>query len=88
MFFALGQYEPTVMLSESETFVKGRKAMGRRWQTLRFSIANSQQVLPLPKVALECDALGELKGRDQASLDGELQQPVVQKRYAFFGGST
>ncbi len=34
-----------------------------------FSIANPQKFLPLPEVALEADALGNLKGRDDASLD-------------------
>ena len=31
-----------------------------------FSIANPQKFLPLPEVALEADALGNLKGRDDA----------------------
>jgi hypothetical protein len=36
----------------------------------KFSIANPQQMLPLAKVATEAHAFGNLKGRDQASLDG------------------
>jgi hypothetical protein len=33
------------------------------------AIANSQQVLPLAKVALEAHAFGDLKRRDDTSLD-------------------
>jgi hypothetical protein len=33
------------------------------------SLANSQQVLPLAKLAFEPHALGDLKGRDDAALD-------------------
>jgi hypothetical protein len=35
----------------------------------RFSIANSQQVLPLAKVAFEPHAFGNPKGREQPTLD-------------------
>jgi hypothetical protein len=35
----------------------------------QFSIANAQQVLPLPEVAFEAHAFGNLKRRDEASLD-------------------
>jgi len=44
----------------------------RRWlleQRTAISIADTQQVLPLPKVALETHALGNLKRRYDASLD-------------------
>jgi hypothetical protein len=36
---------------------------------LQFSIANPQQIFPLAKVALEANALGNLKRRDNAPLD-------------------
>ena len=36
---------------------------------LQFSISNSQQVLPLAKFAFEPHALGDLKRRDDATLD-------------------
>jgi hypothetical protein len=35
----------------------------------QFSIANAQKVLPLPKFALETHALGDLKCRDDATVD-------------------
>jgi hypothetical protein len=35
----------------------------------QFSIANAQQVLPLPEAAFEAHAFGNLKRRDEASLD-------------------
>ena len=35
----------------------------------KFSVANPQQMLPLAKVTLEAHAFGNLKSRDQASLD-------------------
>jgi hypothetical protein len=35
----------------------------------QFSLADAQQVLPLAKVGLEADALGDLKRRDDAPLD-------------------
>ena len=35
----------------------------------RFSITNPQQLLPLPDVAFEADASGNLESRDHASLD-------------------
>ena len=35
----------------------------------RFSIANPQQVLPLAKVTFETHAFGNLKCRDEATLD-------------------
>lgn len=37
--------------------------------TLRPSLVNPQQVFPLPDFALEAHALGNLKGRDDATLD-------------------
>ena len=35
----------------------------------QFSISNSHQMLPLPDVAFEADASGNLKRRDHASFD-------------------
>ena len=46
----------------------GRKPFAHE-QRAAFSIANSQQLLPLPKVAFESHALGHLKRRDDAALD-------------------
>jgi hypothetical protein len=36
---------------------------------LQFSITNTQQVFPLAEIALEAHALGDLKRRDDSSLD-------------------
>jgi hypothetical protein len=46
-----------------------RPALAARRADRNFQIADTQQVLPLPKVALETHALGNLKRRYDASLD-------------------